>query len=89
MSRCRLGAKRVRQLEAIVGRGIDRATVRGGEPHGRALCWMQDGDVVWANWMTGETFPTSDFYRKPWWGTNAPPPGCALAAPVAQEGALT
>jgi hypothetical protein len=66
MSRCVLGPKKHARCEQIGGRQYDQCLVRGGDPHGWALCvWMENGQQYAdrINYQTGTIEPDVGWNR--------------------------
>lgn len=74
MARCRLGEKKLRKIERLIGLRVMAATVRGGWEHFWAEVRLHDGRWADVNYKTGaiEWLPISPLHPVPWWG-GAPP----------------
>ena len=57
MSRCALGEKKLRRLEALTGCKVTAAFVRGGYPHFWAHTIFADGPSQMVNYQTGAMDP--------------------------------
>ena len=57
MARQRLGPKKIRRIEVILGKEVDVALVRGGTTHFLACVKCKDGSKYWVNYKTGEVKP--------------------------------
>lgn len=64
--RQRLGPKKVRKIEALLGLPVEHALVRGGTPHFHAHVLCKDGSRHYVNYRTGEVLDGGDcpLYRR-------------------------
>ncbi len=65
--KCALGERKVRRIERLIGQPVNRAYVRGGWKHYEAQVFLENGDVRWVNYQTGEWCPDIGT-AVPWWG---------------------
>lgn len=60
MARQKLGPKKVRKIEAILGKPVEHALVRGNSTHFHAHVLCKDGSRYTVNYKTGEVFEYDD-----------------------------